>query len=144
MNRLAVAFVISILVFPSAPSRGSIPRSEGLAIEPATSPVAILKAFLHCLEKGKTEKAHSLLVPVAVENVAPVVVKAPLDFKRLAEELDRVPHTKFGDYELGEAKFETPNRCRVKVVFGNGDSDQAVLVRENQWWYLANPVHLIR
>lgn len=137
-----------LLTTPSAapgPGGGSRPPGPQTEAAPAAnSPEEALKIFLSALSKGETRRAYDLVAPTTKSGGDPITDRAKADFDSFAAEVKARPADKFAKYELGERREEGAGRVRIVVRLADGDTDETLLVREGGWWYVADPIHIIR
>jgi len=141
---------------PSEP--GEPPPSRD---EPSARPVGlpddramgVLETFLGALAGRDFKTAYGLVAPSSKKHGDPIAYRASLNYKSFLKEL--APHVedgttpsgslrKFTGYALGRRRWESPERFRVFVTFQGGDRDEVLIVRENDRWYVADPIHIIR
>lgn len=113
--------------------------------------VAVLETFLGALAAGEVERAYKLVAPSSKKNGDPIAYRAKLDFESFIWELrggiletGRDPDPKFFQYQFGESRWESENCFRIWIHFAGGDNDEAMILRESDTWYVADPVHIIR
>lgn len=105
--------------------------------------VATLERFLAALATEDITSAYELVAPSSKEEGDPIAYRARLDAESFRKELFGVRLEKFEKYELGASRWESTDRFRIWARFG-GDNDEAVIVREEGQWYVADPIHIIR
>ena len=110
----------------------------------STDAIHQLIRFLSYLRHGDDQLAYSIVAPSSTKNGDPIAYNAALDWSSFKKELSSETRGKFGDYHLGELRWESPKRLRVFVHFAGGDNDETVLVCENGQWFVADPIHIIR
>jgi hypothetical protein len=113
-------------------------------------PPAVLKAFMNRMAQGKIEKAYELVAPSSKKNGDPIAYQTPLDLASFRRELEGIgysdgefPFPKFANYRVGKQRQQTKDIFRIFIHMG-GDNDEAMIVREQGRWYIADPVHIIR
>ena len=104
----------------------------------------MLESFLGYLAQGDYERAYRLVAPSSKKQGDPIAYRARLDYEAFLRELRARSRRKFVEYALGNHRWESPSRFRIKVIFPAGDIDEALIVREEKGWYVADPIHIIR
>jgi len=115
--------------------------------------LGVLETFLGALASKDFKVAYALVAPSSKKRGDPIAYRARLDYKAFLGELS--PHVdddtapsgglrKFMGYELGDRRWESPDRFRVLVTFQGWDNDEVLIVQENGKWYVADPIHIIR
>ena len=107
-------------------------------------PLEVLRDFLAALAENRPGLAYALVAPSTRASRDPIA-GAAANYKAFVAEVEKRPPAKFSSYELGEPRQEAKGRVRIRVRFrSDGDTDETVMVNEAGYWYVADPIHIIR
>jgi hypothetical protein len=137
---LTLGSVLLLQVFPAHPSPSSNPGDYKLT----NDPVEALRSFLAQLASGNNRGAYTHVAPSTKQAGDPICYRVKVDYENFVKESSSHPGAKFAAYRLGKVRLEGDGRFRIWVHFNGGDNDEALLLREGGWWYVADPIHIIR
>lgn len=135
---LATAFLL--IPFPAHPA----PSPNHTAYTLTNDPVEALRSFLAHLASGNYAGAYAHVAPSTKQAGDPICYRVKVNYDNFVRESSGRPGAKFAAYRLGKMRREADGRIRIWVHFNGGDNDEALILREGGWWYVADPIHIIR
>lgn len=129
----------------------SEPSHRRVWLRPRDEPIGVVETLLGRLAAGELEAAYGLVAPSSKKKGAPIAYRAKLDYRSFLREVQSQfsdagedPYPKFRQYKLGKHRWQTKTCFRIWIHFQGGDNDEAMVVREQGAWYVADPMHIIR
>jgi hypothetical protein len=133
----------SVLLLPAYPVHPA-PSENHASYRLTNDPVEALRSFLAHLASGNHGGAYAHVAPSTKREGDPICYRVKVDYDNFLKEVSGRPGAKFAAYRFGKVRQEADGRIRVWVHFNCGDNDEALIVREGGWWYVADPIHIIR
>ena len=103
-----------------------------------------LQSFLSALAGKDPERAYSYVAPETKKKGDPIAYGAKADYASFLTEVESRPAAKFGAFKFGKQRSEGKDKRRIFVHFEDGDTDETLLVKVGDHWYVADPIHIIR
>ena len=83
------------------------------------------------------------MAPASKRGGDATVSNVRLDYDSFRAEVASRPAAKFASWEMYEPERSAPDRVCIPLSM-SGDNDRALMTREDGYWYVANPIHIIR
>lgn len=103
-----------------------------------------LEKFLSGLADEMPERAYFHVAPDTKKNGDPIAHDAKADYDSFLAEVKKRPADKFGAFKIGKQRTVSMTQVRIFVHFDDGDTDESLIVKVGERWYVADPIHIIR
>ena len=136
---VAVLAVLCVVLWPAPSSlaRDGDPPADADAQE-------ALESFLSALAGKDPERAYSHVAPDTKKKGDPIAYSAKADYDSFLAEVKSRPAAKFGAFKFGKQRTVGKAEVRIFVHFKDGDTDETLIVKVGEQWYVADPIHIIR